>query len=59
MKERKKFQKQTLNRNDYKKAEKGAKIIKKGGIIVIASVVGTALKKGVPLIIKGVKHIRR
>ncbi len=60
MEERKRFQNQTLNSEDYEKTEEGAKLVKDGGKLLMGIVfVGGLIKKYGPEILKGVNKIRK
>ncbi len=60
MEERKRFQNQTLNSEDYEKTEEGAKALKEGGALLGAAAlfIGLAKKYG-PGIIKAISKIRK
>lgn len=60
MEEKKRFQNQTLNSDDYEKTEKGAKAVKKGGafLTALAVVVGVSKKYG-PALLKNLSKLRK
>lgn len=60
MADRKRFQNQTLNSEDYEKTEEGAKAVKNGGAILtaVALAVGVGKKYG-PALIKNISKIRK
>ena len=60
MQERKRFQNQTLNSEDYEKTEEGAKAVKKGGAILtaVAVAVGVGKKYG-PALLKNLSKLRK
>lgn len=60
MEERKRFQNQMLNSEDYEKVEEGARALKDGGKLLGAAVlfIGVAKKYG-PAIIKNINKIRK
>ena len=60
MEERKRFQNQTLNSEDYEKTEEGAKAVKNGGAILgaIALVVGVGKTYG-PALLKNLSKLRK
>lgn len=60
MSERKRFQNQTLNSEDYEKTEEGAKALKNGGKILGAAAlfVGVGKKYG-PALLKNLRKLRK
>ena len=60
MEERKRFQNQTLNSEDYEKTEEGAKAVKNGSAILtaIAVAVGVGKKYG-PAFLKNLSKLRK
>ena len=60
MEERKRFQNQTLNSEDYEKTEEGAKALKNAGKIAaaFALLVGVGKKYG-PALLKNLSKIRK
>ena len=58
MSERKRFQNQTLNSEDYEKIEEGAKAVKNGGAILATAVIGVCKKYG-PALLKNINKLRR
>lgn len=60
MADRKRFQNQTLNSEDYEKTEEGAKALKNGGKILaaLALFVGVGKKYG-PALLKNISKIRK
>ncbi len=60
MEERKRFQKQTLNSEDYEKTVQGAQAIKNGGIVLsaVALVVGVGKKYGPKLLMNISKFLK-
>lgn len=60
MEERKRFQHQTLNSEDYKKTEEGAQAVKNGGKIIaaLALVIGVGKKYG-PALLKNLSKLRK
>jgi len=58
MQERKRFQNQTLNSEDYEKTEEGAKAVKNGGAILTAVAVGVGKKYG-PALLKNLSKLRK
>ena len=60
MEERKRFQHQTLNSEDYEKTEEGAKAVKNGGAILtaIALAIGVGKKYG-PALLKNLSKLRK
>lgn len=60
MAEKKRFQNQKLNSEDYEKTEEGAKALKNGGKIlgVVVLAVGVVKKYG-PSLIKNINKIRK
>ena len=56
MEDRKRFQNQKLNSEDYEKTEEGAKLLKRfGGLFAAFALLGRALKKYCPEIIKSIR----
>lgn len=61
MAEKKKYEHKTFNHDDYKKMEKGADAVRKGGGIalgVVAAGIGVGIKKFGPKILKAIKSIK-
>ena len=60
MEERKRFQNQTLNSEDYEKVEEGAKAVKNGGAILttLLLVIGVGKKYG-PALLKNLRKLRK
>ena len=60
MKDRKRFQNQTLDREDYGKYEDGAEVVKNGGVILAGLVVAVgALTKYGPELLKNFSKLRK
>lgn len=60
MSERKRFQNQTLNSEDYEKIEKGAKAVKEGSaILATAGLFFGVCKKYGPSLLKNIKNLRK
>ena len=58
MEERKRFQDQTLNSEDYEKTEEGAKAVKNGGALLAAVAVAFGVgKKYGPELLKNINKI--
>ena len=58
MEERKRFQNQTLNSEDYEKTEEGAQAVKNGGLAALALAVGVGKKYG-PALLKNLSKLRK
>ncbi len=60
MEERKRFQNQTLDSEDYEKIEEGAKAVKNAGAIAtaLAALVGVSKKFG-PALLKNLSRLRK
>ena len=59
MAEKKKYEHKTLNHDDYKKVEKGADAVKKGGAVAVGlAALGFGIKKYGAQILKVIKNIK-
>lgn len=60
MAERKHFQSQKLDKEDYSAAEAGAKVVKDGGkIILVGGLMLTVVKKYGPEVVKQLRRLRK